>query len=122
MTPMNSRRTDAIYFLGLLVVAGFALLVSTLGGDEDAGSLDDAELPALALPEVEFELPFELPYRFAPLARPAPPRLAIGDDTEVVIRQVRSALLETSARVEVASRRTSDSRDDEGTRVAAVLD
>jgi len=94
---MSNRRIDLIYFLALVLVVGVGYVATNHAPEETEAVV----LPDFSLPVIEFEIPFELPYRFAQYARPASPKLALSQNMESVMIEVRSALLESSEPVEV---------------------
>ena len=113
---MSNRRTDAIYlatFAGV-VAAAVAYAHFERAQMEDADAEGYLDLPTLAFPEIDFEAPFEFPYKFVRFARPKPPSLGLGRaaDTEAVIAKVRSNLIESSARVEVSRELQADVSDE----------
>ena len=64
--------------------------------EEVAGTVPDFELPELA-----FEVPFEMPYSMVRFERRAAPVLALSGDVESALVEVRSALLRSSKQVEI---------------------
>jgi len=105
---MTHRHVDLLYFALFLAVFVFGVLAATREPDD----LASVELPALDPPELEIEAPFVFPYTYVKFKRPAAPRLNLAVSMESVLVQVRSALLETSAPVEVGA----------SEQLAAVLD
>lgn len=105
---MTNRQVDLLYFALFIAVFAFGILAAT----RESEDLASVELPALDPPELEIEAPFVFPYTYVKFARPEPPRLNLAVSMESVLVQVRSALLETSAPVEVVA----------SEQLAAVLD
>ncbi len=104
---VTSPRIDAIYFLAFAAVVFFAIWLSSRSGDEiDSASLPDFSLPGVTL-DADWELPLDLSGRFAApfirFGRPATPQLELSENMESVMVEVREALLESSAPVEVAT-------------------
>ncbi len=94
---MSNRRFDVIYFAVFLLVVGLGYWAATRDDEE----VDVASLPDFSLPSIEIEAPSELPYTFVRFARPEAPRLRLSENMASVIVEVRTALLESSAPVEV---------------------
>lgn len=95
---MSNRRFDLIYFAVFLLIIGLGYWVAT----QDEQDVDDiASIPDFHLPSIEIEAPFEFPYAFVRLARPEAPRLRLSENMASAMVEVRTALLESSAPVEV---------------------
>ena len=90
---MTSRRGDALCF-GLFAAA---LAVAVWIGDREEETVARAAID-FSLPGIELDFPFALPFARVEFKRAEAPRLALGDDTERVIVQVRRNLLESSSR------------------------
>ena len=99
---MANRRFDALYFLAFLCVVAGAFWLTR--ADDEAS--DGLVVPDFALPSIELEAPFEMPYVFVRFARPPAPQLQLGQDTEKVIAEVRASLLETSDVIDASADRT----------------
>lgn len=121
---MSNHRIDLIYFVVFLLVLGGGFLAArfddVLYGSE-ASDGEFAALPDFSLPSIEFEVPFELPYRFVRFARPEPPALVLADNVEGAIVEVRSALLESAALVAVEELDHSSPRSANETRLDTQL-
>jgi hypothetical protein len=98
---MTNRRVDAIYFLVFLLVLGVGYAIAQSDDEAEDGRLSGSALLELSFPVIEFELPLEFSYSFVKFARPAPPELALSENTESVRQELRSSLLESSTLVEV---------------------
>jgi hypothetical protein len=94
---MTNRRVDAIYFALLLVVSLLGYFMANLSSEE-AGTLD---MPVFELPELVLETPFAFPYSVVRFKSRKPPTLDLSDNMESVLAEIRSALLEDSASVEI---------------------
>jgi len=94
---MSNRRFDLIYFAVFLLVLGLGYWVAS----QDEEDAEVAFVPDFSLPSIEIEAPFEFPYTFVRFARPEAPRLRLSESMASVIVEVRKALLESSAPVEV---------------------
>ena len=94
---MSNRRFDLIYFAVFLLVIGLGYWVAT----QDEEDVDIASVPDFSLPSIEIEAPFEFPYSFVRFARPEAPRLRLSESMASAIVEVRTALLDSSAPVEV---------------------
>ena len=90
---MTSRRGDALYFSPFAA----ALAVAIWMGGREAETVAHAAID-FSLPGIELDVPFALPFARVEFKRAEAPRLALGDDTERVIVQVRRNLLESSSR------------------------
>lgn len=95
---MTNRRFDLIYILAFLLVLGLGYLAAER---DDADDGPEMVLPEFALPSIDLEAPFDLPYVFVRYARPEPPRLVLAESMESAMVEVRTALLESSAPIEV---------------------
>jgi len=90
------RRAESLFLpVVLAIIVGSAWYASRTPEEVASLALPDFSLPH---PSLELDVAIELPYQFAPLARPNAPRLVLGRDTEGVIAAVRRGLLESSAR------------------------
>ncbi len=88
---------DLVYFSILLLVAGASHLLSEQRVEE-TGVMT---LPDFSLQAIEFEISFDLPDHFVKFARPKAPKLALSENMESVMVEVRSALLVTSEPIEM---------------------
>jgi len=99
---MTNRRIDAIYFAVIIAVAAIGYVAASQFSDEgELPSLPDYSLPPLVF-DVPFE-PFELPFQFVKFERAQAPTLALSSNMESALVEVRAALLESSAIVDVES-------------------
>ena len=94
---MTNRRVDAIYFVLLLAVCMIGYYLANQSADE-GGVLD---MPVLEPPELVLEASFAFPYSVVKFKKRTPPTLDLSDNMESVLVEIRSALLENSASVEV---------------------
>ena len=95
---MPKRRMDGAFLPAvLLVMIGAAWFANR--PVEEGPSL---AMPDFSMPGIELEIPFELPYAIVRFKRPQAPELELEltRDTEGVIKEVRAALLVSSAREE----------------------
>ena len=94
---MTNRRVDAIYFVLLLAVCMIGYYLANPSAHE-GGTLD---MPTLEPPELVLEASFAFPYSVVKFKKRTPPTLDLSDNMESVLVEIRSALLENSASVEV---------------------
>jgi hypothetical protein len=94
---MTNRRVDAIYFVLLLAVSMVGYHLANRPSRE-GGTL---EMPVLEPPELVLEDSFAFPYSVVKFKKRTPPTLALSDNLESVLVEIRSALLENSASVDV---------------------
>jgi hypothetical protein len=94
---MSNRRFDVIYFFSFLLV----VLIGYLAANADSGEIEGLEIPDFSMPGIEIEVPFELPYAFVEFTRVSPPQLILSDGMESAVKEVREALLESSAPIEL---------------------
>ncbi len=97
---MTHRRMDAIYVALFLVVSLVGYFVANRANQatDEAGMLT---LPTFEAPEFSFEVPFDFPYAVVKFKQRRAPTLQLSGNMESVLTEVRSALLESSARDEV---------------------
>ncbi len=97
---MTNRRLDALYLILIVAVAVIGYVVANQTSDDgEIASLPDYS-PAPLVFDVPF-VPFELPFHFVRFERVQPPTLALSSNMESALVEVRAALLESSALVEV---------------------
>lgn len=97
---MSNRRGDAIYFLLFLSVCAMGYYAASRSPDPSEAGLP-LELPDFSLPPFVLEVPFDFPYPIVEFKSLAAPTLALSDNMESVLGEVRAALLESSKLVEV---------------------
>jgi len=99
---MSNRRADAIYLVLLLGVFVIGYYASNRPADEFyEGTM--LELPDFKPPELVFEIPFDFPYAIPNFESRVAPKMQLSNDMESALGEVRSALLESSAIIEVES-------------------
>ncbi len=99
---MPKRRMDGAFLPAVLLVMIGAAWFANRPVEEGPSQA----MPDFSMPGIELEIPFELPFSIVRFKRPQAPELELTRDTEGVIKEVRAALLISSARdgsdVEVA--------------------
>ena len=94
---MTNRRVDAVYFALLLAVSLIGYFIANRSSDE-GGTLD---MPVFEPPKLVLETSFAFPYSVVKFKNRKPPTLNLSDNMESVLVEIRSALLEDSASVEI---------------------
>jgi hypothetical protein len=94
---MTNRRVDAVYFALLLTVSLTGYFVANRSSDEGR----TLEMPVFEPPELVIETSFAFPYSVVSFKSRKPPTLDLSDNMESVLVEIRSALLEDSASVEI---------------------
>lgn len=93
----RNRRLDLLY-VGILVVAsGIGWLVASRPAEEPVA----LELPDFRPPELVLAVPFELPWAIVTFRDRRRPELVLGGSMESVLRENRTALLESAGPVDV---------------------
>jgi len=101
------RGLDRVFLPCVVIVMVAAVWVANRSGDDEAS----LPLPDFSMPGIELEIPFDMPYKMVRFKRPEAqhPDLDLrlgqiydrdGKSTELVIVEVREALLASSARDE----------------------